>query len=225
MKRLRRSRDEVRCSHVVLETYFITSMLGLTPSYRDCYAALLEMFFANEIEYLELCPYAVLEFVAFARCGKIVREDGELLHVLMDVDEVVVRGIELVSRMLREFRRYVALNKFKLVQWYCESLKGAKPDMCRDVEEVLEIVLPRLRMEDLIEDLRYVKTLLSNLKSLPGRRASMLSAMIASYTIRRARSSRRSVCVASPTSIYSELGAPWLDVKQLRRRGIARIPT
>ncbi|NPA97465.1 MAG: hypothetical protein GXO32_07695 [Crenarchaeota archaeon] len=225
MARRRKQRSEVlRGSRAVLDSEFLLSIMDRESEYRENYAALLEMVFLGEVDSIELCPYALLDLVAQLSLGKRrVRGDEGVLGLELGDPRSMSRALARVWRIVQELRRRIALHRYRLMMWLCEE-KPSDP-RCSDLRARLEAITPRVSIDEMAADAEAAYRLAREAEERSGRRPSIWRAMVAAYAMRISRRASVPTYVVSPDSVYEDMGVPWIDVRELRRRTVALLPT
>ena len=207
-------------SRIVVDSEFLHSVVDPSNPLRDHYAALLELLYLGTIHSIEIPPYTVLAFVSeliepSSRRGIVLSlESFEGLRKVSSISERV-------GALIAAIRDRIVMQRYRLGRWLCERV----PDhpLCSDAREALEALCPRISSAELATDLAKALRLVEKAREVSGREPSLWRALVAAYTHRIARSSTRPVFVVSSDSVYSDMGVPWIDVREIERVGYAKL--
>jgi len=207
---------------VVLDSDFLYALHKHERTLLEHYAALLERALLGQLRFLSISPYALFEFVAQISLGKErVRDFEGVIGVDIGGDSLR-RAAALTLRLVEELRKRLAIHRYKLVAWLCST--NPRNEVCKDFEMSLELIAPRVSIEDVAVDSETAMKLIERAEERSGRRPTVWRALVAAYVYRVSRDCRDPVFVVSPDSIYEDMGVPWIDVRALRRRGVAVLP-
>jgi len=209
----------------VLDSDFLLAIVDRESEFRKNYAALLEMVFLGVVDSIELCPYALFEFVAQLNLGRgRVRGLEGVVGFEASDPRSLSSAVSIVWRIVSELRKRIALHRYRLMKWLCED-RPADP-RCLELREGLEALTPRVSIDEVAMDAERASELMEIAERRSGRRPSVWRAMVGAYALRvSSRSRGKPVMVVSPDSVYEDMGVPWLDVRLLRRRGEVLLPT
>ncbi len=207
---------------VVLDSDFLYAIHSRENALREHYAALLERALLGQLRFVSICPYAIFEFVAQLALGKERVRGFEGVAGLVIADESLRRAATLTLKLVEELRRRLAIHRYKLAMWLCSS--NPRSDVCRDVSEGLQLIAPRVGIEEIARDSEVAMKLSEKAEKSSGRKPSVWRALVGAFVYRVSRGCRDPVFVVSPDSIYEDMGVPWIDVRSLRRRGVAVLP-
>ena len=207
-------------SRIVVDSEFLHSITDPSNPLREHYAALLELLYLGRVHSVEIPPYTVLAFISelvdpSSRRGVVL--SLESLEGLRKVSSVSER----VGALLAAIRDRIVMQRYRLGRWLCERMP--RHTLCAEAREALESLCPRISSPELAQDVAKALRLVEKAREVSGREPSLWRALIAAYTHRVARLSTRPVFVVSSDSVYSDMGVPWIDVRDIERLGYARI--
>ena len=207
-------------SRIVVDSEFLHSVVDPSNPLREHYAALLELLYLGRIHSIEIPPYTVLAFVSelidpSSRRGVVV--SLESVEGLKRVSSISER----IGALLAAIRDRIVMQRYRLGRWLCERMP--RHPLCAEAREALEALCPRISSPELAQDVAKALRLVEKAREVSGREPSLWRALIAAYAHRIARTSTRPVFVVSSDSVYSDMGVPWIDIRDVERVGYARL--